>query len=349
MNLIQSLEHPAKASRVLKLMQDIMSSGQYAEGAVTAKAESMVAELYGPRAIAFNSCGSALFAAFRYYESLGIKAAYIQNNTFHATGAMALEAGLTPILVDSREDCPSMALESLKANVATYKGEAQLVVLTHVAGWLAKDYAAIAEYCDENNLILLEDCAHAFGLGLSGSLRPGSLGHAACWSFYPTKAVPIGEGGMLTTGDAHLATYAERFRQYGKHKVDGFICYQTGFNMRMSEWDAAVLVAQLESLPNTMLLRRRDAAKLQSIAPCLLTGESNFYKFPVSSKYESLLKTVGKVYLPSDQLASTLPRKLISHSLANSTAWAAQHCCLPVGEGLYSNMTQQELVYFLEK
>jgi perosamine synthetase len=222
----------------------------------------------------------------------------------------------------------------------------KMVVLTHVGGWVAKDYEKIARFCKQNHLILLEDCAHVFGVTAAGT-----LGDAACWSFYPTKAVPIGEGGAVSSTNKALLEFVDKFRNYGKVNRGTHMDYQRGFNLRMSEWDAAVLRVQLEVLPEVLAARRRDAEKLQSIAKCLLEGESNYYKYPVAPHEGAGMRQVGKVYGLTDQLASCLPTGCDRGkvSLKHSEEWAENHVCLPIGEGLYDQYSVDEVKELLCK
>ena len=89
-------------------------------------------------------------------------------------------------------------------------------------------------YCKRQGIFLLEDCAHAHGAGWNGR-RPGSFGDAGVYSFYATKTVSTGEGGVLVSSDPDLVEFARKFRNYGKfeHEVDGL-------NFRMSEFTAAL-------------------------------------------------------------------------------------------------------------
>lgn len=344
MKLVVSLEN--RLPEVQAALQAVLTSGMYAEGSFSTKAESMLEKEVGTPSAVVNSCGSALYLTYRWLVDQGVRKLYVQNNTFYATASTALEAGLEVVLVDSSEDCPSMGYEALKETAA---GETEkfAVCLTHVAGWLAKDYDKIAEYCDALGLFLVEDCAHALGVN-----RAGTLGDVACWSFYPTKAVPAGEGGAVSTRVPELLAYVKSFRQYGKSVVDGVVTYATGMNLRMSEFDAAVLTVQLEHLPDILAHRRRDASVLQSIAKCLLTGESNYYKFPVAPVDADGLKCVSGIYAKTDQLLTSLAayggKVTAPTSLKHSEEWATNHKCLFIGEGLYNDMTREEVLAALQ-
>ena len=336
MKFVKSLEN--RLPSVMKALHQVATSGKYSEGFFTKKAEEQLSSRTGRRAVVLNSCGSALFLTLKFLFSQGSRSALVQNNTFFASGAMAREAGMAIALVDSRPDCPSMSLSSLKE--AYKKFPARVVILTHVGGWVAKDYYEIAEFCREHAIDLVEDCAHALGLPV------GQHSTAACWSFYPTKAVPAGEGGAVTSLDIDLIQYVTQASRYGKVLEEGLVKYYRGMNLRMSEWDAAVLSVQLEFLPEILKMRREDAAALQLIAPCLLGGESNFYKYPVKHSLATRLRTLGKVYARSDQLDVCLSGYGVVStgvSLENSHHWAHTHACLPIGEGLYTGMTTGEI------
>jgi len=332
MYFIKSLRYPEKQDQLTYNMKSIFNSGQYTEGQFTAHVEKLLSEKDESQWTLMNSCGSALYGVFRYYKAEGHRKIVMQNNTFHATGSMALEAGFEVSLCDSGVSCPSMGADSMIEVLK--KTNASVVCLTHVGGWVAKDYLEISNHCKSKNIVLIEDCAHAFGVE-----GPGSLGDASTWSWYSTKAVPAGDSGACSTKNEKLHKYMQQFRSYGKiqFRENGPVFYEKeGFNLRISEYTAAVLLVQLEHLPKILERRKADAVMLQSIAPCLLTGPSNYYKYPVKKDAAVGLHSVGKVYALTDQLGYTLSGRVNTPvPLPHSLAWATDHACLPVGEGLY--------------
>lgn len=337
MKIVRSLEN--RLPLVMAALAEVSLSGAYAEGKFNRKVIQQLESMLPGNATLFNSCGSSLYTVFKWLRNLGYDSALIQNNTFFATGACAAEAGMSVYLVDSSPKCPSMGIDSL---IAAHKvSGSRVVVLTHVGGWLAKDYVDISEYCKDNNLVLVEDCAHA--LGVPGA---GSLCEYSCWSFYPTKAVPSGEGGAVLSKNAKFNSFAKEYSSYGKYIVDGVMRYSKGMNLRMSEWDAAVLSVQLDALNEILALRQQDAKALQSIADCLLDGPSNYYKYPVSTDSSKGLKVVGGVYAKTDQLLVSLVSYgvFLYVPLPHSAAWAENHKCLPIGEGLYTGMSTEEVL-----
>src|SRR5204863_4059411 len=100
----------------------------------------------------------------------------------------------------------------------------------------------IAAFCRDHGIFLLEDCAHAHGSDWNGR-RAGSYGDAGVYSFYATKTVSTGEGGVLVSGNDALLEYARGFRNYGKPDYD-----VEGLNFRMSEFTAALGLVQTERM-----------------------------------------------------------------------------------------------------
>lgn len=350
---INSLSNPGKMAVLLERFREVCLSGSYAEGAFNRGAASAIAALYGKHlnddfhVTLTANAGAGLYALSSLLLETGPAKIAVQNNTFYASGSSFADQHEV-YLVDSRPDCPSMSLDSLIALCDIVDIEA--VVLTHVGGFAAKDYYAIADYCEQHSIVLIEDCAHSFGV-MAPVATPGTLGDAAVFSFYPTKAVPIGEGGAVMAKDEKLIAKVARFCNYGKQKDEGgVIRYARGMNLRMSEWDAAVLLTQLDFLKDVLMARFRDASRVAEVFPCLLEGPTNFYKFPVAlnCNVRPEAKT-GPVYQLSDQLAVALAGRVHTPvSLANSYEWATNHQCVLVGEGLYDNMTDAEVSAFIK-
>ncbi|QZI85755.1 aminotransferase [Stenotrophomonas phage Summit] len=345
MQIVTSLRNPQRQGQIHSLIQEVMNSGAYAEGPKLKEFESILSEHHRMYfATATNSCGSALFAVFSYLKSKGAETVAIQNNTFYATAAMALAAGLKVALVDNRKDCPSMSVDSLRALHSQAKIDA--VVLTHVGGYLAKDYSQIGEFCEFEAIPLIEDGAHSYGVR-ARDLTAGSLGLATTLSFYPTKSIPIGEGGAVITRDPELDQYVRRFISYGKHVEDGVMKYDgIGFNFRMSEVQAAVGIVQLQAVDQIIGGRDRDAKVLAQFMAPLLEGPTNWYKYIVPKAVG--FKTVGAVYTETDQITGTGLEVQTPVPLDNSKKWAASHMCLPLGEGMYDGLSKEEVSNYLK-
>lgn len=349
MKYVNSLKNEDRQLAVLSALKLVTNSGQYTEGNMVFKLERQFSALMrGKYSIAFNSAGSALYTAYRYYYDLGHRHIAIQNNSFYANGAMALEAGLRVYLVDSSPDCPSMGVDALRKMLEDNK-QITMVLMAHVGGWMAKDYASIANVCMDKNLVLIEDCSDIIG-AQSEFETPGMFGETCVWSLYPTTAVPAGDGGVLTTVEGALRTFSRSFHNFGKHLDKTQIKYGVGFDLRMSEWAAAVATVQMENLSAIFEARKRDAQALSEIAPCMLVGATNYSKYPVDLLTANKRHTTASMYEQANQLAASLnPKNVLVGNLPNSARWGSAHKCLPLGEGLYDGMSKQDLEAYLRR
>jgi perosamine synthetase len=355
--MINSLNDVGKRQEIDELIYNITTSGKYTEGETVAEFEQQVSELYdGQMAVAFANCGSALFTVFRWMKANGHRLVVIPNNTFFATASMAAEAGLIPVLCDTNSLDPSMSVDSMIQCLELTGAKA--VVVCHLAGWMATDYVEIAEYCIAHGILLFEDGAQAFGVRKSAELTAGSLSAGAVFSFYPTKAVPGGEGGALVTNNQSLLDFALRFRNWGKQKnKQGVIEYAAGFNLRMSEFDAAVLLVQVRHTPEILANRLVAATQLQEAGYTSIMGSrtiySNYHKYPVLADHVSqTIRRVGQVYGTTDLMTNACKGNYDTWapvSLHNSFEWATRHICLPIGEKLYEGMSSLEIREYLEQ
>jgi dTDP-4-amino-4,6-dideoxygalactose transaminase len=327
-----------------KTFDEIRDSGWFAQGKYTRLFEEEVSLWCEMPSVAVSSCGAGLFAILRSLRKRsGI--AVVSPNTFFATGAMAKEAGYVVVGADcSRRDF-CLTAETL----AQYApANTDVVILTHVGGGVAHDYLNIAAWCNKHEVYLVEDAAHALGAGTDGMYAPcaGWLGTAAVFSCYATKAVPIGEGGVVVSQSAELVEKVRQFCNYGKRMQDGRVRYNgVGFNLRMSEWQAAIGYLQMKRLPEILEKRAAAAHALKRIVAPLVTSDySNWYKFIAPVEYPAK-RVTGQVYAASDQLTSAMS---LAGEYPNAAWVAANHICLPIEEGLYEGMSDGEIGSYLE-
>ena len=125
------------------------------------------------------------------------------------------------------------------------------VVLVHIGGLITPEVDAIRSLCDRHGVALVEDAAHAHGASFEGR-SAGSFGHAAAFSFYPTKVMTSGEGGMITTRDDRVRDEAVLHRDQGKDGFVGGDHVRWGYAWRMSELHAAVGLVHLGRLDDAI-------------------------------------------------------------------------------------------------
>lgn len=328
--------------KLLSAFAEIADSAYLTEGKYVRRFEEVVSQWSQQHAVAVNSCGSGLFALFRQFRPTTV---LVPANTFFATGAMAREAGHDVVLVDCAPNDFACGIDQYIDAYAKAKSRGKhigLAVLTHV-GWIAKQYEEIAGWCAAMRLPLIEDAAHVLGAERpyhlsrfdkkDHKLVAGSLGCAAVFSLYPTKAVPAGDGGVVTTTDFSLACQVAEFRNYGKkHDMHGGVAgYGQGFNLRMDEWTAAVSYLQMDRLAE-IYDRRADAAMQLSrevpLHPAVPTDGTMWYKYPTDADVPLVLEA-GKIYALSDQLPEAMG---IGGTFPNAVEIACSHKCAPISE-----------------
>ncbi len=305
-------------ARLHELWDEVIASQRWSEGPLTAAFEQAWARWNGLGAVAFSGWTGAALAALEFAGVRG-ETVLVPSNTFMATPLAALHAGARVEFVDCNRDDLCMSFASLEAAVARHRPRA--VMLVHIGGHLAFESERIAELCRAEGIFLIEDCAHAHGASWNGR-RPGSYGDAGLWSFYATKTVSTGEGGMLVSADPELLEFARAFRNYGKpeHKV-------AGLNFRLSEFTAALGIVQTERMEE--IVAWKNAAAREQLDPGhpgrlrLPDGMvSGLYKYIV---FDPIERSTGKVY-------DAPCHRIMGHAvdLPNSDWVAGHHWCVPL-------------------
>lgn len=179
----------------------------------------------------------------------------VPNWTFVATVAAVLMVNATPVLVDVDLDTGCIDPGAVRAAV-TPRTKAMIPV--HIAGSVA-DMDALGAIAREHDLVILEDCAHAHGSSWKGT-PVGMLGDAGSYSFQSSKLMTGGEGGAIVSRHADVLAAARSFSDCGRRPGEWFYShYLLGGNYRMTEWQGAVLLAQLERFPGQQRRRAENA------------------------------------------------------------------------------------------
>ena len=305
-------------ARLHELWDEVITSQRWSEGRMTAEFERAWSAWNGLDAVAFSGWTGAALAALQFAGVAG-ETVLVPSNTFMATPLAALHAGARVEFVDCNRDDLCLSLASLAAAIARHRPRA--VMLVHIGGHLAFETEQIAALCRAEGVFLIEDCAHAHGASWLGR-RPGTFGDAGLWSFYATKTVSTGEGGMLVSGDPDLLAFARAFRNYGKpeHVV-------AGLNFRPSEFTAALGLVQTERMDEIVAWKNHAArAHLDPLHPGRLTLPdgmvSGLYKYIV---FDPIARSTGRVY-------DTPCHRLMGHAvdLPNSDWVAEHHWCVPL-------------------
>jgi perosamine synthetase len=234
----------------------VMASGMIAQGPEVAALEAEFGELVGGRAcVAVNSGTSALH--------LGLLAAgigpgdevIVPSFTFAATGNSVVLAGATPVFADIEPATFCLDPSAIRAAITP---RTAAIMPVHLYGHPAP-MGEIMATAEQHGLLVIEDAAQAHAASLGG--RPvGCFGNFAAFSFYPTKNMTTGEGGMIVTDDPEIERRARLLRNQGMERR--YENELVGFNCRMTDINAAIGRVQLGKLPDWTESRIRNAAIL---------------------------------------------------------------------------------------
>jgi len=309
---------PRDKKRVFEYWDEIFSNQKWTEGKFTTLFEEKWAQWNGLPAVAMSSWAGGALAALEYFQLRG-KKVLVPTNTFMATPLSVMKVGAEVVFGDCNREDLCLSYDAVVKAAKQHKLAA--VWLVHIGGHLAFDTRRIAEFCRENGIVLLEDCAHAHGASWNG-VKPGAFGDAGIYSFYATKSVSTGEGGILVSRQPELIEFAKKYRNYGKfeHVVEGL-------NFRMSEFTAALGAVQVDRMMEIVDWKNEVAAKY------LDPVYANRVKFPagmISGLYKYIVfdeieKSTGKVY---DKLCHSIMR--VAGEFPNAEWIATNHWCVPL-------------------
>ncbi len=340
---------------ILERIGAVLDGGWLTLGPQTAELEREFARRHGvAHAVAVASGTGALEIVLRALGVAG-RRVVVPTNTFFATAAAVVHAGGIPRFADVGDEGMMLTLDTVRAAVTD---DTAGVVIVHIGGMISSEIDAIAAFCRERDLFLVEDAAHAAGSRWQD--RPaGTLGVAAAFSFYPTKIVTSGEGGMIATNEDWIAAEARVYRDQGKERFDANWHVRMGANWRLSELHAAVGVVQLGRLEEFIEAKRAVARRydeaffgIAGLTPLRepIGARANYHKYVAHLDDEidraALKRTLredhgvalgGEVY---DRPLHVQPvfRRFAEGTFPVADECCARHVCLPI----HSDMSPAE-------
>ncbi|VAW82568.1 hypothetical protein MNBD_GAMMA12-1639 [hydrothermal vent metagenome] len=321
---------------------EIFESGELAEG----KWNKSVAEwtckyTAAAYALAVNSNGAGLYTLLNTIKQYrNKKRIFIQSNTMYGVRTIAISSGLELCgYVDCKLDYLMPSYEQVAEFISYLNKPSECVfLLTHIGGWVNPDIEKIADLCQEEGIILVEDCAHSLGSTLNGK-HSGLFGDAGVYSLYATKAVPVGEGGIIVTKDKELYQMAEKFIIYDRfdQRLD------VGINLRMSELNALLTFSVIKNVEAIIANKYQISKKYEAacerygwdyIVPTINGQRSNLYKFILLSRgndpekeFRAIKRRTSPVY---------------DYSLGrDTTEIVKRHICLPIWYLLEDNIVNE--------
>ncbi len=193
-------------------VEAVLRSGRLVLGPRTTELERRFADYVGvEHAVAVSSCTAAIQISLRFIGVRG-REVIVPTNNFPGILSAVLYEGGTPVLADMDPTTFGPDVEDIASRVTPNTAG---VIVTHIGGLVCPEIGQLRSVCQAKGLFLLEDASHAHGASIDGQ-NAGSLADAGCFSFYPTKIMTTGTGGMLTTQHAELAELARSLRHHGQ-------------------------------------------------------------------------------------------------------------------------------------
>lgn len=228
----------------IKAVSEVLKSGIIAQGPKVRELEEKFAKLCGTKyAVALNNGTAALHTSLHVAGIKKDDEVITTPFTFIATANTILMQQAKPVFVDIDEDTFNMDANKIKEKI-TKKTKA--IVTVDLYGLLC-DYNEIGKIAKNNSLIIVEDACQAVNAEQNGR-KAGNFGDIAAFSFYGTKNITCGEGGMIATNNKEYADNAKLFRQHGRSKMTSYEYSGLGYNYRATDISAAILLEQLKKI-----------------------------------------------------------------------------------------------------
>lgn len=249
-------QYASIGGEIREAVECVLASQQFVLGSEGAALEEEIARLCGvAHGVGVASGTDALMLTLR---ACGIRTGdevILPTFTFVATASAVSALGAKPVFTDIHPNTYNIDPAQLQRHVTP---QTRAIIAVHLYG-LPADMGPIVAFARSNKLAVIEDAAQAIGASYQGR-RTGSLGDAACFSFYPTKNLgACGDAGLIVTNSAEIAARARKLRNHGQTKK--YASSEPGWNSRLDEIQAAILRVKLRHLPHWQRARQAHAAE----------------------------------------------------------------------------------------
>jgi len=252
-----SIAKPLIGEEEKEAVMQVLGSGQLAQGKRVAQFEEAFAAWAGRKyAVAVSSGTTALQLALLAHEIGDGDEMITSSFSFIASANCALYTGARPVFADIDAATFCVTADTIAERITP---QTRAINVVHLFGQ-ACDMEPIRALADRHGLVLIEDACQSHGAKQDG-VMVGSWG-TACYSFYPTKNMTTGEGGMVTTDDASIADKVRLLREHGMRRR--YHHEALGYNMRMTDIQAAIGIVQLARLDAWNARRQENAALLDA-------------------------------------------------------------------------------------
>jgi dTDP-4-amino-4,6-dideoxygalactose transaminase len=235
---------PLISEEEIEEVKNVLTSGRLIQGEKVEEFEKEFSKYIGvEHAVATSNGTTALHTALLACGITEGDEVITTPFSFIASSNSILFCRAKPVFVDIDTETFNINPDLIEAKI-TKKTKAILVV--HLYG-MPVEMDKIMKIAEEYDLLVIEDACQAHGAEYKGK-KVGSIGHIACFSFYPTKNMTTGEGGMITTNDDELCKKARMIRNHGQAHIGEYLHRILGYNYRMTDMQAAIGLVQLKKL-----------------------------------------------------------------------------------------------------
>ena len=261
---------PIIGQEEIEAVKRVLESRMLAEGKVSREFEKRFAEYTGTKYATVTSNGTtALSTALEAMNIQPGDEVITSPFTFIASANSIAMVGAIPVFVDVRPDTYNIDPDLIEDAITD---KTRAIMPVHIFGMPA-DMKHIMEIAESQDLQVIEDACQAHGATVDGK-QVGSLGHVASFSFYATKNLMTGEGGMITTDNEELYDDILMVKNHGRGKQGGYSHFRIGYNNRMMDIVSAIGIEQIKRLPEAVKQRRKTAqefddffAEFESLKP----------------------------------------------------------------------------------
>lgn len=260
--MLLRLARPSIGDREVAAAAEVLRSGNLVYGEQGRRFEAQLADYVGAKECVVVSSGTAALHLSMIVLGIGPgDAVLVPDFSFPATANAVALVGATPVFVDVSLDDYCMDVAALAATCERWDeaaGRLRGILPVHEFGCPAA-MESIMDVAEKHRLVVVEDAACALGARRSG--RPvGTFGATGCFSFHPRKILTTGEGGAIVTDDPELAEKLRTLRNHGMQKRGETVDFvEKGLNYRLTDIQAAIGLAQLETYPARLAARQRLA------------------------------------------------------------------------------------------
>lgn len=346
--------------KFLKGSWDILSSDRpLGESKYTKQFEDRFAEMSKSKfALACSNGTTAIELALKSLDVKG-KKVLIPSNTFFATSVAVTNAGASIELLDMEPKSFSIDYKDLERKL---NPEIGAVIIVHIGGIISHDIKKIVSICKKHKVPLIEDAAHAH-FSSNGKYHAGTIGDIGTFSFFPTKVMTTGEGGMITTNNKKYYEKMKSLKNFGRDINDGgIIINPEGNNFKINEFTSLLGCIELYRVLNriqkrtTLLERYKQKLKNTKYQVIGQDGEgicANYKAIvitPIEGDWlkqyckERKITLTGEVYKIPVHHQPLYKKQFTSVNLPNTDYYCKHHICPP----LYPELTLEEVDYICD-